>query len=90
MSNLPIVSISDLRRDTARIIERVVASNEPIVITRRGRACAVLMSVVAYERMQRETEMLRVLVQGDADIAAGVGHDAEDVMAEADALLTGE
>ena len=90
MSNLPIVSISDLRRGTARIIERVVASNEPIVITRRGRACAVLISVAAYERMQREIEMLRVLVQGDADIAAGVGHDAEDVMAEADGLLTGE
>lgn len=90
MSNLPIVSISDLRRDKGRIIEHVVASSEPIVITRRGRARAVLMSVAAYERMQREMEMLRVLVQGDADIAAGVGHDAEVVMAEADALLTGE
>ena len=90
ISNLPIVSISDLRRDTARIIERVVTLSEPIVITRRGRACAVLVSVAAYERMQREIQMLRVLVQGDADIAAGVGHDAEDVMAEADALLTGE
>jgi len=90
MSNLPIISISDLRRDTARIIKRVVISNEPIVITRRGRACAVLLSVAAYERMQREMETLRILVQGDADVAAGVGDDAGDVTAEADGLLTGE
>jgi prevent-host-death family protein len=91
MSALPaIVPISDLRQDTAGIIKRVVANDEPVVITQRGRASAVLVSADAYERTQHENEILRILAQGDAEIAAGLGRDAEDVMAEARALLAEE
>jgi prevent-host-death family protein len=91
MSALPtIIPISDLRQDTAGIIKRVVASDEPVVITQRGRASAVLVSAEAYERVQHENEILRVLARGDAEIAAGLGRDAEDVMTEARALLAGE
>jgi len=88
MSSLPtIIPISDLRQDTAGIIKRVAATGEPVVITQRGRASAVLVSADAYERTQYENELLRVLARGDAEIAAGLGRDAEDVMAEARALL---
>jgi prevent-host-death family protein len=91
MSTLPlIVPISDLRQDTAGIIKRVVASDEPAVITQRGRASAVLVSAEAYDRTLHENEILRILAQGDAEIAAGVGRDADDVMAEARALLAGD
>lgn len=88
MANLPvIIPISDLRQDAAGVIKRAVASDEPVVITQRGRATAVLVSAKAYERTQHENELLRVLARGDAEIAAGLGRDAEDVMAEARALL---
>jgi len=88
MSGLPaIIPISDLRQDTAGIIKRVTASDEPVVITQRGRASAVLVSADAYERTQHENEILRVLARGDAEIAAGLGRDADDVMAEGRALL---
>ena len=88
MSTLPtIVPISDLRQDTAGIIKRVTATDEPVVITQRGRASAVLVSAGSYERTQHENEILRILARGDAEIAAGLGRDADDVMAEARALL---
>ena len=88
MATLPfIVPISDLRQDAAGIIKRVAVSDEPVVITQRGRASAVLVSAQSYERTQHENEILRILARGDAEIAAGVGRDAEDVMAEARALL---
>lgn len=91
MSTLPtIIPISDLRQDTAGVIKRVAASDRPVVITQRGRATAVLVSAEAYERTQHENEILRVLARGDAEIAAGLGRDAEDVMAEARALLSAE
>ncbi len=91
MSSLPsIIPISDLRQDTAGIIKRVTASDEPVVITQRGRASAVLVSADAYERTQRENEILRILARGDAEIAAGLGRDADDVMAEARRLLAEE
>ena len=91
MSSLPaIIPISDLRQDAAGIIRRVAASDEPVVITQRGRASAVLVSADAYERTQHENEILRMLARGDAEIAAGIGRDAVDVMAEARALLAEE
>jgi prevent-host-death family protein len=91
MTGLPIIiPISDLRQDAAGIIKRAAASNEPVVITQRGRASAVLVSAEVYERTQHENEILRILAQGDAEIAAGLGRDADDVMAEARALLVGE
>lgn len=91
MGTLPtIIPISDLRQDTAGVIKRVVASDEPVVITQRGRATAVLVSAEAYERTQHENEILRVLARGDAEVAAGLGRDAKDVMAEARALLSAE
>lgn len=91
MSSIPsIIPISDLRQDTAGIIKRVTASDEPVVITQRGRASAVLVSADAYERTQHENEILRILARGDAEIAAGLGRDADDVMAEARALLAKE
>jgi len=82
-----IVPISDLRQDASAIVKRAAASGEPVFITQRGRASAVLVSTGAYERTQHELEILRLLARGEADIEARVGYDLESVMAEADALL---
>jgi prevent-host-death family protein len=90
MPTIPnIVPISDLRQDAAGIIKRATASDEPVVITQRGRASAVLQSTQSYERTQRENEILRILARGDAEIEAGAGYDADDVMAEARQILAG-
>jgi prevent-host-death family protein len=91
MSTVPlIVPISDLRQDAAGLFRRVVASDEPVFVTQRGRASVVIQSTHAYERVQHENEILKLLVRGDVEIAAGVGRDAADVMAEARAILSGE
>jgi len=88
MSAVPnIVPISELRQDASAILKRASASGEPVFITQRGRAAAVLVSTGAYERTQHDFEILRLLARGEADIEAGVGYDLETVMAEAEALL---
>lgn len=88
MSAIPnIVPISELRQDASGIVKRASVSGEPVFITQRGRASAVLVSTGAYERTQHELEILRLLARGEADIEAGVGYDLETVMAEAEALL---
>lgn len=82
-----IIPVSDLRQDAAAVFKKVQGSMGPIVVTQRGRAVAVIQSVDAYERAEHEREMLRLLVAGDKEIAAGEGHSLASVMAEADALL---
>jgi prevent-host-death family protein len=88
MARIPnIVPITDLRQDATSIVKRVTASKEPLVITQRGRAAAVMVSMEAYEHSQHELELLRLLARGEKEIEAGKGYDLDAVLAEADSLL---
>lgn len=89
MAKIPaIIPVSDLRQDAARVLKDVKTSSGPVFITQRGRATAVLMSLDAYERSEAERELLLLLARGEKEIAAGTGHPLDEVLAEADALLT--
>lgn len=91
MAKLPqIIPVTDLRQDAAGVLKRVGESREPFVITQRGRAAAVLLSAEAYQRAESERQMLRLLAQGEKEIAEGHGIDLDTVLAEADALLADE
>jgi hypothetical protein len=47
-----------------------------------------LPDIIPISDLRQDTaEILRILAGGDAEVAAGLGRDAEDVMAEARALL---
>jgi prevent-host-death family protein len=83
----PIIPITDLRQDAAMVLRQVRDSKEPVVITQRGRAAAVMMSPEAYERAEHDRELLRLLARGEKEIAARKGHSLDAVLAEADALL---
>jgi PHD/YefM family antitoxin component YafN of YafNO toxin-antitoxin module len=65
----------------------MTASREPLFITQRGRATAVIVSMKEYEHTQHELEILRLLARGEKEIEAGTGFDLKTVLAEADALL---
>lgn len=88
MSSVPKpVPISELRQDAAGIIKRITSSHDPIFITQRGRAAAVMISMQQYEHTHHELEILHLLTRGEKEIEAGVGFDLESVLSEADQLL---
>jgi prevent-host-death family protein len=90
MASVPdIISITDLRRDAAAALKRVKSSRRPVVITRRGRATAVLLSLEAYEPSVQVRQILQLLARGEQEIKAGRGFDLDEVLAEADNLLAG-
>ena len=88
MAKIPnIVPITDLRQDATSIVKQVNDSGRPVVITQRGRAAAVMVSMEAYEHSEHEREVLRLLARGEREIEAGKGYDLAAVLAEADSLL---
>jgi len=88
MAKVPdIIPITDLRQDAAGALARVRQSREPVVITQRGRAAAVMLSMEAYEQGERERQILRILAAGEREIAKGKGRELAAVLAEADQLL---
>jgi prevent-host-death family protein len=82
-----IIPVTDLRQDAAAVLRKLQSSLDPLVVTQRGRAAAVLLSVAAYERSIRERELLRLLARGEKEIGAGRGHSLANVLKEADSLL---
>jgi prevent-host-death family protein len=86
----PIIPITDLRQDAAAALKQVKASQQPVVITQRGRAAAVLLSLEAYERSEHERQLLYLLATGKQEMTAGKGFDLDAVLAEADAFLASD
>ena len=82
-----IIPISDIRQKASDVVKRVSSSREPVFITQRGRAAAVMVSMESYENTQHELELLRLLVRGDKEIETGIGCDLDSVLKEADGLL---
>lgn len=88
MGKIPdIVPVSDFRQNAAAVLKKLKTADGPLVVTQRGRAVAVMQSVEAYEKLERERELLRLLASGEREIAAGEGHTVNSVMKEAEALL---
>jgi prevent-host-death family protein len=88
MAKVPnIIPVTDLRQDAAAALKRLRTSRQPVVITQRGRAAAVLLSMEEYERGEHERQLLRLIARGEQEIAAGKGFDLDAVLADADAIL---
>jgi prevent-host-death family protein len=91
MPKLPeVIPVTDLRQDAAAALRKVRSSKQPLVITQRGRAAAVMLSIEAFEQAEHERQLLRLLARGEREIAAGRGYDLEAVLREADAFLAQE
>ena len=82
-----IIPISDLRQNASDVVKRLSSSREPVFITQRGRAAAVMVSMEVYENSQHETDVLHLLARGEKEIEAGIGHELDDVLKEADRFL---
>jgi len=78
-----IIPITDLQRQAGQIVSGFDESAEPIIITQRGRAAAVIISVARFEEIEEdlarldELELREMLTQAEAQIAAGqtVSHE---------------
>jgi prevent-host-death family protein len=91
MAKMPyIIPVTDLRQNAAGVIRRVRDSREPVYITQRGRTAAVVLSAEAYERAERDRDILAALARGEREIEAGGGSDLVEVMTKAAELLRSE
>jgi len=85
---LNIIPVSDFRQDAAKILRKLRNNKEPLIITQRGRAAAVMIGVQAYEQSEHEKEILRLLAKGEKETEIGEGYDLDSVLSEADLILT--
>lgn len=67
------LTVTDLRRNAAAVLKILSASKGPLVITQRGRAAAVMLSIGAHERGEHERRVLELLARGEREIARRQG-----------------
>jgi prevent-host-death family protein len=88
MSKTPkIIPIFDLKQNASYVVKNLTSSKEPVFITQRGRAAAVMASMEEYEHSQHEMDVLHLLVRGEKEIEAGIGYELGDMLKEADRFL---
>ncbi|MBI1995090.1 MAG: type II toxin-antitoxin system Phd/YefM family antitoxin [Deltaproteobacteria bacterium] len=64
-------SVTDLKRNTEEVLNQVHRTKRPLVLTVNGKADAVLMDTKTYEKHLKASNMARLLVRAEEDIAAG-------------------
>ncbi|HEY2866096.1 MAG TPA: type II toxin-antitoxin system Phd/YefM family antitoxin [Pyrinomonadaceae bacterium] len=78
-----IVPITDLQRQAGQIIGSLSETDEPVIVTQRGRAAAVIISAERYEEIEDdlkrldELELLEMIAESKRAIAKGdtISHD---------------
>jgi prevent-host-death family protein len=69
---MPVIKpISDLRNRAKQLSRLCHDSGEPIFITKNGEGDMVLMSLAAFERLQGQLDLYRLLDEAESDVAAG-------------------
>lgn len=83
-----IVSMADFRSNLRRLLDAVQGTHERVIVTRRGREAAVVMSLAELESLEetlevmRDVELVAAIREGEAAAAAGDTHTLDEVKRE--------
>lgn len=79
---------ADLRNHYADISKTCKESRQPVIITVNGRGDTVVLNLQDYRQMQAELELLRMLADSEADVAANRVAPMEDTFRDLRARLS--
>lgn len=66
-----VISLSDLKVNPGKIVNRTKDSHRPILLTSRGRGVAVMQGLDEYEKHEEERQFIKAIAQGLMDIKEG-------------------
>ncbi len=62
--------ITYLKANAAEVVRQAAESGRTLVVTQNGEARAVVMGVTQYDEWRRTLALLKLLAQGEADVAS--------------------
>jgi prevent-host-death family protein len=72
-----ILSITELKKHTSNILKQIHNTKRPVILTKNGKAEAVLLDASKYEQMIRAFEIMQRLTKAEMDIKSGRTEDAK-------------
>jgi len=76
-----IISLTHFKSQASKMLEDMHKTGTPVVLTQNGAATAVVQDVESYDRAQRALLMMKLMVQGEADVREGALSDHDSVFA---------
>ena len=66
-----ILSITELKKNTHKILKQIHNTHRPVVLTVNGKAEAVLIDAMQYEKMVQAFNMVKMLKPAEEDVKEG-------------------
>jgi prevent-host-death family protein len=63
-----VLSLSDFKAEASRLLKEIHEQPHSLVITQNGRAAAVVQDYEQFQRQREALLMLKLMVQGEADV----------------------
>ena len=63
-------SVTDLKRKTREILDRIHRTGRPVVLTVNGKADAVIIDAKTFEKHLKASNMSRLLIPAEEDVTA--------------------
>jgi prevent-host-death family protein len=63
-----ILPVSELKKNTRRVLEQVRRNQRPVILTVNGKASSVLIDVDSYEKQMKALNLSSLLLQAEKDI----------------------
>lgn len=73
--------LSELSKNAGDLVRQTRRSGRPVLLTQRGKAAAVLVSVDQWEREQERRELLEAILRGERDFAEGRVVEEDEALA---------
>jgi PHD/YefM family antitoxin component YafN of YafNO toxin-antitoxin module len=88
--NRDINSLSNFKRNTPEFLRQLKESGHPVVLTINGKAELVVQDTGSYQKLMElaeRAEQLEIMRQAVAEMDAGLGRPAEQMLAEMRKIL---
>jgi prevent-host-death family protein len=82
-----IKSVSTFKANAAEMIEDIVESGDPVILTVNGEARVVVQDVRSYEKTEETLAFMQLLAAGDRAVREGRVRPASEAMARVRARL---
>ena len=75
-----VVSLSDIKVNPGKIVNRTKETHRPILLTSRGRGVAVVQGLEEYEKNEEERAFMKAIAHGLMEIKEGKELELDEVI----------
>ena len=68
-----VIPVTELKAKMKQILQRVIKTGEPILVTQNGHSAVMIVDVGAYQKQQKKLHLLEEIMKGEKELIEGKG-----------------